>query len=490
MNGTDEEPLPRMDWRNEREKNMKHSILLISPPFLPFQRKGQEPCFPLGLGYVASSLEAEGFEVNILDMEADCQEYSEQKSPSPNSSNMWQLLDGLLANQSPDIVGITVMSPKLANAIKVSKHVRGLLPDCIVIMGGNHPTALPERLLDQGYADFVIRGEGERTIVELCRSLYRGLEIGEETDISGVSYHGRQGIKNNPARPLIEDPDTLPLPGRHLLLNDYRRPESWAGIITSRGCPYRCSFCASRCMWGRRVRYRSIDNVMKEIDQLVRDYGSRYIRFFDDTFTMQRKRLKSLCKAVSEYRPVLTWEATTRVDQLDPDTVSMMASSGCTKVYLGIESGSPRVRERMHKDESLEVIEPVLKLLNKHGILSVGFYMTGIPSETVEDMEKTRRLMVRLKTSYTALANYTLLPGSDDFKNRPADQDLNEDGNYFLPSEKYISSLPPEMKEMTNRMHQDAQHHDRYIATRVRRVVIRFRQWMRKLFRGLKLPGV
>lgn len=464
---------------------MEPSVLFISPPFLPYQTNRPEPCFPLGLGYIASSLEAAGFRVGILDMDGDGPGPHLSKSPDPPPENPWDVLNAVLTERAPDIVGISVMSPKLGNAMEVSAHTRNILPDCTLIMGGNHPTALPVRLLEHGHTDFIVRGEGERTMVELCMALDSGLGKGEENDIRGLSYMGRQGVLNNSPRPLIEDLDSLPLPGRHLMLNGYCRSSSWAGIMTSRGCPYRCTFCASKSMWGRRVRYRSVKNVMQEVDQVVRHYGSTYIRFFDDTFTMKRERLKDLCKAVKAYRPVLTWEATTRVDQLDPDTVSLMASSGCTKVYIGIESGSPRVRQRVHKDEPLEMIEPVIRLLNRHGILSVGFYMAGMPSETVEDMEMTRLLMRRLRTSYTALANYTMLPGSDDFQNSPGDQPLNEDGNYFVPSEEYLASLPAEIAETIRGMHREAANHDRAFSARFRRIFIVLRQRIRHLMRSL-----
>ena len=464
---------------------MKPPVLFISPPFLPYQTNRPEPCFPLGLGYIASSLEAAGFQVNILDMDGDGPGPDLPSVPFPYPEDPWDILNAVLAERTPDIVGISVMSPKLSNAMEVSARVRELLPDCTLIMGGNHPTALPGRLLEKGFADFIVRGEGERTMVELCMALDSGLGKGEDNEICGLSYMGSQGVSSNPPRPLIEDLDSLPLPGRHLMMNGYCRSSSWAGIMTSRGCPYRCTFCASRSMWGRRVRYRSVSDVMEEVDQVVRQYGSTYIRFFDDTFTMKRERLKDLCEAVGDYRPVLTWEATTRVDQLDPDTVSLMASSGCTKVYIGIESGSPRVRERIHKDEPLEMIEPVIRLLNRHGILSVGFYMAGMPSETVEDMEKTRLLIDSLKTSYTALANYTMLPGSDDFNNSPGDRSLNEDGNYFLPSEEYLASLPEDIAAMTIRMHSAARAHDMAFSTRARRILIKLRQRIRHLSRSL-----
>ncbi len=477
-------PLHPVDASPGNGRGMKRTVLLVSPPFLPFQKKGQEPCFPLGLGYIASSLEFADFRVGILDMDGGslkAAESSKRGLSGAGSLSGWDALNWTLRNTSPDIVGISVMSPKLENALRVSACAREVLPDCTVIMGGNHPTALPEELLARGHADYVVRGEGEATMSELCQAIDKGLEQGDRVSIPGVSYSGDEGVINNPPRQMIEDLDTLPHPARHLLLNEYDQPSSWGGVIASRGCPYRCSFCASKTMWGRRVRYRSVENVMEEVDQVVSQYGSRYIRFFDDTFTMGRKRLQDLCSAMSDYRPVLTWEATTRVDQLDDETVSMMAGSGCIKVYIGIESGSPGIRERIHKDESIDAIKPVVDLLNRYAILSVGFYMTGIPSETLEDMNRTRLLMGKLKTSYIALAHYTLLPGSDDFESGNEDFNLNEAGNYFLPSEEYLSSIPPDMAEMTRRIRREAAAHERSLSTRVRRGMIKLRQRCRKI---------
>lgn len=195
---------------------------------------------------------------------------------------------------------------------------------------------------------WAIQGEGEQIIVELVNRLSSGQEL---KGLAGLSYLNKKGrVVINAPPPLVENCDVFLPPTINLLINPSRHNHIFGRIITSRGCPFNCSFCASRKIWGRRVRYRSIQNVIAEINGLRRKYGITHFFIDDDTFALNRKFVKEFCQEMIKNRFKMTWWRETRVDIINQDLAKMMAQAGCVRVALGIESDSERVLEKINKD--------------------------------------------------------------------------------------------------------------------------------------------
>ncbi len=407
-------------------------ILLINPPYTRLKGMGHAPYFPLGLGYIASVLRENGFDVKIyqaenprmkgefLNTEADTsyqfRSLSQRKyndSIDDEGHFVWREVMDSLEAYKPDVVGISLLSAMVGSALKVSRLCKSYNKDCKVVWGGVHPTFLPEESLGYEAVDYVVRGEGEYTMLELCASLQNGAE---PASVKGLSYKTGGRIVHNPKRDLIDNLDSLPFPARDAVLYpesfDFR---SLGSMIISRGCPFRCSFCSSRNFWERRERFRSPDNIIREIELLKRDYGSNYIMFWDDSLTINRNIIRKYCDALIESQVKIDWKTATRADLVDDEILSLMQKSGCVKLEIGVESGSERMKKIIRKDVTNDQIRRAFQLIDKYGIGSGAFFMAGFPDETVEDLEQTFALMKELPVTEIAFNILDPMPGSTDY---------------------------------------------------------------------------
>ena len=215
-------------------------------------------------------------------------------------------------------------------------------------VGGTHPTLDPEGTLAGEEFDYAIRGEGELTFLELA-------DNPEEEKIKGLSFKKDNQIIHNESRPFIEDLNTLPYPCRDSFLNDTRYLD-FGHLITGRGCPFACAYCASQQLWGRTVRFRSVSNVISELEYLKTNYNPSVIHFVDDTFTLNKDRAKEICQQIINKRLGIKWVCDTRVDCLDEELVALIKSAGCIRVKIGAESGSNRILKAMQKGITTELL--------------------------------------------------------------------------------------------------------------------------------------
>lgn len=340
---------------------------------------------PLGLGYLAAFLEEQGHEVFLFDGTLE-------KAVVADFVQAAQ-------NYQPDLIGFSVLTRGHHQVRKIIQALKKKFKKIPIMVGGTQVTALPrEALLDLG-ADFAIVGEGELTVAELTKTLQSGQK--NFSRIKGLAYRiaGNQ-VRINPRRELIANLDALPFPAWHLMEpKKYRivpilepaRALPIAPIMTSRGCPYNCSFCASNVTWQRRIRFRSPENVLTEIKMLRDDFGVKEIHFSDDNFTMDIERAEKICDLLIKEKINLPWQCPNgvRLDRLTLPLLRKMKKAGCYAVGLGIESGNQEILKRVNKQLDLRLTARVLNNLKRVGIESYGFFILGLPGDTRETIAET-----------------------------------------------------------------------------------------------------
>ncbi|MFC1804510.1 B12-binding domain-containing radical SAM protein [Candidatus Omnitrophota bacterium] len=393
-------------------------IMLINPPFNTYdEKRGVELTFPLGLGYLAAILRDAGYtDIDILDIVAEgsghCRKYKDTRffcfglSPSD--------IERQVRASSPDIVGITCsFTKRFANVIDVAAIVKQVNSKIKVIIGGSHPSAMPEDAVRQRDVDFVVIGEGEKSFLKLIDHLAAGK--GRLEKIDGLAYKDNGGIRINEKREYIEDLDSIPFPLREIFPMDTYIRAKRNSVITSRGCPFRCSFCSIHCVWGRRWRARSARNVVDEIEHLVNRYKVDFISFDDDNFAFDKQRARDICQEMIDRRLDVLWNTPNGISivGLDKRLLEKMKESGCYALNLAIESGDPFILNKvMKKTTSLDQIRRVVRWCRELGILTLGYFVIGMPKETKESMrcsfEFAKELMLDVVNVFIA----TPYPGS------------------------------------------------------------------------------
>ena len=396
-------------------------VLLINPPF--YRLMGLKyPSFPIGLCYLSSYLRENGHESFVYNIEHDTEtkhlgfskiteNYDEYLAALKDDHHViWDQVNERLRKLKPDVVGITVMTPKLASALKVAEIVK-TQDDIPVIFGGPHPTIAPESILESSFVDYVVRGEGEETIVELINQ-FEG--DGKLSEIKGLSFTSRNRVCHNPGRGFINEIDKLPFPDRESLLDvESYSPEALGWMVTSRGCPYNCTYCAAHTLWGRGVRFRSPENILAEIKHVKEKYKTKEFYFRDDSFTVNKKRVSDLCKLIREEDVCIYWGCDTRADLIDSDVLDQMKSAGCTSISLGVESGSDRILKFIKKGVTKNQLSSAAALIRKAGIQWSAFFMIGFPTETRSEIEETISFMKELDPDHATFSIVTPYLGTE-----------------------------------------------------------------------------
>jgi len=407
-------------------------VLLVYPPS-GFNTKELMP--PLGLAYIAAVLEEGNIEVEVVDAEVE--------------RLSWKALQKRYNESQPDLIGITSLTESRYESFKCAEIAKQALSDSTVVMGGPHVSLTPDDTLAHiPSVDVIVRGEGEHTIKQLCEVLQT---TGDLHCVDGISFREEGKIIHNKTRQWIQDLDTLPLPARHLLpLDKYNFrlnvPEKGklpaTNVITSRGCPIGCSFCATSNMLGKRWRARSPSNVILELEHLVERYGTKAIFFYDDIFTMDKKRTVELCNLMIERGLELNYICMTRVDTLDKPLLTKMKESGCYRIHYGVESGSQKILDNIvEKKIKLNQVKQVSKWLDELGIIKNAFFIVSFPEETQEDVNKTLALMNDLGGE-PSLSFLKIYPGTEIERMARLKRILPADFSWAKESRSAIFSIP------------------------------------------------
>ena len=398
--------------------------MLINPPNDLGMEEGQfndviDVYQPLGLGYIAAVLEKSGYEVRIID--AKVQRLS-------NSEVIRQLL-----GFRPLIVGLACPTPDFCSAQSLASQIKSS-GDYTLLIGGRHVSALPEETMEESCFDYGIVGEGERTVVELVDAISQG-NLQQIPKIKGIVFRDGLKIVRTPPREYIEDLDTLPFPARHLFppLSKYTylyyKSLPLATIITSRGCPYQCTFC-DRAVFGNHVRMRSINNILDEIEMLVKDYGVRGINIPDDLFTIPHRRVEEFCHGLLSRKLKIPWSCFSRVDSVTPGILKTMKEAGCWMIGYGIESGNQKSLEMIKKDASIDKAKKALESTRKAGIRTLGFFILGLPGENETDIRNTLIFANKLPLDRVVFFMAQPFPGSEMYKMLLSQGKLNKNVGY------------------------------------------------------------
>jgi anaerobic magnesium-protoporphyrin IX monomethyl ester cyclase len=343
---------------------------------------------PLGLAYVGAALEKAGFQVQILDnyQLRTTLDFVKQETKRLN----------------PEIVGITCGSVTYRRCVEMAKVIKEVCPSCKVVVGGWHASYLPDSVLENPEIDYAIVGEGERAMVELATQITKGSNEQAISEIPGVAFRFNGKIVKNPPK-LIEDIDSIPYPARHLLpMNIYDRRIGYLKVEPvdvmniQRGCPYECSYCETKKLWGSRCRAFSPRRVIAELEYMVEKFGSKGIYFIDDNFTINKERTIEICHLIKERKLDIQWACDTRVDLLSADLLKEMHEAGCRTIFFGIQSGSQRILDKLKTHTTREKIVEAFKLCRKADINIACSFMLGIPGETMADMQETYKFAKKL----------------------------------------------------------------------------------------------
>lgn len=361
--------------------------------------------FPLGLGYLASYMQQHGSSVHFFQPCED-QDYDSQ-------------LAAALHDHDPDMVCVSAMTPLFPRAVAICEMVKKTT-GVRTVMGGHHVSAVGARVLEQSPStDFAVIGEGEETLLELVSTLETGQS--DLSGISGLAWRDAGGnIITNAPRGFIENLDSLPYPARGLADMSRFRIHSYidfgkksATMITSRGCPFKCMFCSSRLTMGVKYRYRSVDNIMGEIHEIVNKYGIDHLVFEDDTLTIKRDRLGALCEAMAAMPNTPTWYGLSRVDAMDFELASIMRRANCRMVAFGIESGSPDVLKKIGKKISIDQSVQAVDACRRAGLRTMCTFIVGFPFDTRETMQMTLNAAVRIGPTIALFFPLTPYPGTE-----------------------------------------------------------------------------
>ena len=382
-------------------------VLLINPPSIN-EIIGNNPAIiessrgcnpPLGLLFVAAYLlENTEHEVSVIDCQVESLNYSQLASK----------LDAI----SFDIVGITAMTFTIIDVLETIKTVRKTKPAAQVVLGGPHVNLYPEESIDLEGVDFLVLGEGEKVFSELLNSL----ENGDSLDgLNGVVYKRQSGIVNNGPADIIEELDSLSFPARQLTpYQDYssllakRTPITT--MFTSRGCPFKCSFC-NRPHLGKKFRAHSALRVVEEFQNCL-DLGIHEFLIYDDTFTVVKKRVKDICKLLLENKLDVGFDIRARVDTVDEEMIMLLKKAGCRGIHYGIEAGTEKILKVLNKGIDLKRAKEVFRLTKKYKMQTLAYFMIGSPTETIDDINETFRVCRWLEPDFVHMTILTPFPGT------------------------------------------------------------------------------
>jgi radical SAM superfamily enzyme YgiQ (UPF0313 family) len=389
---------------------MECDLLLINPPLSMEKRYGDfaelgSKVPPLGLCMIAAVVRKAGFTAKIIDAAA-------------LNIHLRETI-ALVKKEKPRFVGVTAVTNSISTAYSLIDNLKSQSVTSKAIIGGPHITALPEETFREcENLDIGVIGEGDITIVEILsgKSLH---------EVNGIIFREDGEVYRTPHREYIQELDTLPFPAWDLLpqVQKYYRPSPHmylklpsSSLLTSRGCPGKCSFCVM-ALSGGKFRAHSADYTVGMVEHLIKNYHVRDIIFYDDNFLLDKKRAIEICEQIIKKEFNITWSCLARPEMISKDILKLIKKSGCWQIAYGIESGDQRILDTLKKNSQLEKAEEVLRQTVEVGIRTRGFFMLGVPGETEESIIKTIDFAKRSYLNDFQVTFFTPFPGTELFQN-------------------------------------------------------------------------
>ncbi len=424
-------------------------VLLFIPPGGYFAERWSKGSLmpPLGLLYIAAVLEREGVDVEVV--------------PAEVLRLSWRDVERIIEEKKPDIVGVTTTTENRFQSFELLKRSKKVRPEAWTVLGGPHASmAAEDALAHIPEIDIVVRGEGELTMAELVKALSEGRDRRVLRNVLGISFRDEDGnVVTNPPRPFIKNLDELPFPARHLVPYERYRFEMdipgmgrvrAVNLMTSRGCPFNCNFCATPVNWGRRVRAHSPERVLAEIEDAMDKYGIRAVWFYDDTFNANPARLEKICDMIIERKLGIKWYAEIRVDVMTKELFAKMVEAGLFYVSFGVEAGSERVRkEIIRKNVDLDQVRRIISWSREFGVIPNPFFIFSHPTETWEEAQETIKLIEEFKDDADiSVSILHIYPGTDLERTAKQLGVLPEDFTWTKKRDRRIITLPAAQGEV------------------------------------------
>lgn len=365
-----------------KEETMPKRVLLITPPYHCGVLESAGTWMPLGMVYVAGSLQEAGYEVCIYDAMSKFDKFEDIKAR--------------IKRYNPDAVGTAAYTSSIYDAVSVLKTAKEVDPSIITMLGGIHATFCWEELLktEEKSVDYIIRGEGDIVTTELLDRVFAG----REPDIPGIAYSRNGKITCTKERPLIQNLDSLPMAWNLVEWKDYsfktKKNSTLAVVSSSRGCTQKCTFCSQRLFWREKWRARSPENFVSELEYLNSEYGVDVAMIADETPTFDRERWEKILDLLIEKNLDLELLMETRVDDIlrDKDIISKYRQAGILHIYVGAESANQDTLDRYNKNIKVEQSKEAIDLINSQGIISETSFVLGMPDETPQSIEAAVKL--------------------------------------------------------------------------------------------------
>lgn len=301
-------------------------------------------------------------------------------------------------SQDADIVAFSCTSPQYRHGLQLAKQIKN--DRNLIVFGGVHASALPEEVLREPCIDLVVKGEGERSILSIVNDVSRDKKISKRVVCSEY----------------IEDINTIPFPDRVTIKNERNIQQAYAdnkkriaSIMSSRGCPFQCSYCCSTVVWQRKTRFRSPEDILDETEEIVRNQNIQFLKFADDTFTVNKNRVLKFCRLKTERGIDIPFGANAHINTIDKDLLKALSDNNCEELWYGVESGSPKILKDMHKNIKIEEIKRIFKMTKDFGMKTRAYFLIGMPNETIEDIQLTEKLCDDIDpdiVGFTLLAPY------------------------------------------------------------------------------------
>ncbi len=429
----------------EEEMNKKKIKVLLLNPFLTVFEDDPAGINPvLGLAYLAAYLEEKKIPVKIIDIAAEGASMIAKVGKKIRYGLKEKDIIEEIKDYNPEIVGITCQSTLHAkDAYETAGIVKKANPKILVVMGGAHPSAVPSEVLKNKSVDVVVRGEGEITLWEIVKNLSGGRSL---EGILGTSVRKERKIIHNSPRPLIKDIDVLSFPARHLLPMEIYFKEVEKGVnyhlrkrmvtmITSRGCPGNCVYCAVKSVWGKVWRGRSPKSVVDEIERIISDYQAGEIHFLDDSISVDQKRLEGICDEIIKRDLKIKWTTPNGIAiwLLNEKLIRKMKKAGCYRLTFGLESGNKEILNNfVGKKYDYNKARQMVSIASKIGLWTVGTFILGFPNETGEQIEDTVKFAISTDLDFAVFYIANPFPGTKMYEIYKNDNLLPPKGAYEI----------------------------------------------------------